>query len=300
MHRSIATIMLIMVSLFAKAQNYQTITRVVYEQQRISGYNSLNKLAVQVDCKDMVWQVLPDNSIKIWDDIHSFTVIYTTLSVPAFAALGDSLRAWQVSCGQSSISFPTNLDTTHIDTSLIVPTLIENFSNRNNDTLSAILAAITAHDVNITGGLLHTNNILESIMDNQQDGTQLSNIYDSNTGAVATVLQGAVNSTNSNTAIVVSERPQAAQFGAIADLVTSHTTSSVIPTASTLEVIVENIGTASTTITYQGVAMPIAANQQRYFYAIWDEARRVYSPIGTLVVNGTGTATIVVTRKNPQ
>ena len=208
MHRSIATIMLIMVSLFAKAQNYQTITRVVYEQQRISGYNSLNKLAVQVDCKDMVWQVLPDNSIKIWDDIHSFTVKSTSLSVPAFASLGDSLRAWQVICGQSSISFPTD--------------------------------------------------------------------------------------------IVVSERPQAAQFGAIADLVTSHTTSSVIPTASTLEVIVENIGTASTTITYQGVAMPIAANQQRYFYAIWDEARRVYSPIGTLVVNGTATATIVVTRKNPQ
>ena len=145
MHRSIATIMLIMVSLFAKAQNYQTITRVVYEQQRISGYNSLNKLAVQVDCKDMVWQVLPDNSIKIWDDIQSFTVKSTSLSVPAFASLGDSLRAWQVSCGQSSISFPTNLDTTHIDTSLIVPTLIENFSNRNNDTLSAILAAITAH-----------------------------------------------------------------------------------------------------------------------------------------------------------
>ena len=58
-----------------------------------------------------------------------------------------------------------------------------------------------------------------------------------------TVLQGTVNSTNSNTAIVVSERPQVAQFGAVADLVTSHTTSSVIPTASTLEVIVENIGT---------------------------------------------------------
>ena len=139
MHRSIATIMLIMVSLFAKAQNYQTITRVVYEQQRISGYNSLNKLAVQVDCNDMVWQVLPDNSIKIWDDIHSFTVRSTSLSVPAFAALGDSLRAWQVGCGQPNITFPTNLDTTQADTSMILPTLIGNFSSRNNDTLSSIL-----------------------------------------------------------------------------------------------------------------------------------------------------------------
>lgn len=142
MHRNISVIMLIMASLFAKAQNFNTITRVVYEQQRISGYNSLNKLSAQVDCKDMVWQVLPDNSIKIWDDIHSFTVFSTTLTVPAFAALGDSLRAWQVSCGQSSTPFPTNLDTTHIDTSLIVPTLIENFSIRNNDTLSAILLAL--------------------------------------------------------------------------------------------------------------------------------------------------------------
>ena len=142
MHRNISVIMLIMASLFAKAQNFNTITRVVYEQQRISGYNSLNKLSAQVDCKDMVWQVLPDNSIKIWDDIHSFTVFSTTLTVPAFTALGDSLRAWQVSCGQSSTPFTINLDTTHIDTSLIVPTLIENFSNRNNDTLSAILLAL--------------------------------------------------------------------------------------------------------------------------------------------------------------
>ena len=44
-----------------------------------------------------------------------------------------------------------------------------------------------------------------------------------------TVLQNTVNSTNSNTAIVVSERPQVAPV----DLVTSPT-SSVIPTASTL------------------------------------------------------------------
>lgn len=146
MHRSIAIIMLIMVSLYAKAQNFQTITRVVFEQGKISGYNSLNKLAVQVHCGDMVWQVLPDNSIKIWDDIHSFTVFSATLSMPAFTALGDSLRAWQVSCGQSSTPFTINLDTTHIDTSLIVPTLIENFSNRNNDTLRAILQEIKKVD----------------------------------------------------------------------------------------------------------------------------------------------------------
>ena len=299
MHRNISVIMLIMASLFAKAQNFNTITRVVYEQQRISGYNSLNKLAVQVDCKDMVWQVLPDNSIKIWDDIHSFTVFSTTLTVPAFAALGDSLRAWQVSCGQSSTPFTINLDTTHIDTSLIVPTLIENFSNRNNDTLSAILLALNNLTPNDTSNFW----IFDSIYQELKAVDTLCF-----TGEIAvkdsllrtTVLQGTVNSTNSNTAIVVSERPQVAQFGAVADLVTSHTTSSVIPTASTLEVIVENIGTASTTITYQGVNMPLDVKQQRVFHAIWDEARRIYSPIGTLVVNGTASATIVVIIKNPQ
>jgi len=299
MHRNISVIMLIMASLFAKAQNFNTITRVVYEQQRISGYNSLNKLSAQVDCKDMVWQVLPDNSIKIWDDIHSFTVFSTTLTVPAFAALGDSLRAWQVSCGQSSTPFPTNLDTTHIDTSLIVPTLIENFSIRNNDTLSAILLALNNLTPNDTSNFW----IFDSIY---QELKAVDTLFF--TGEIAvkdsllrtTVLQGTVNSTNSNTAIVVSERPQVAQFGAVADLVTSHTTSSVIPTASTLEVIVENIGTASTTITYQGVNMPLDVKQQRVFHAIWDEARRIYSPIGTLVVNGTASATIVVIIKNPQ
>jgi len=299
MYRNISVIMLIMASLFAKAQNFNTITRVVYEQQRISGYNSLNKLSAQVDCKDMVWQVLPDNSIKIWDDIHSFTVFSTTLTVPAFAALGDSLRAWQVSCGQSSTPFPTNLDTTHIDTSLIVPTLIENFSIRNNDTLSAILLALNNLTPNDTSNFW----IFDSIYQELKAVDTLCF-----TGEIAvkdsllrtTVLQGTVNSTNSNTAIVVSERPQVAQFGAVADLVTSHTTSSVIPTASTLEVIVENIGTASTTITYQGVNMPLDVKQQRVFHAIWDEARRIYSPIGTLVVNGTASATIVVIIKNPQ
>ena len=94
----------------------------------------------------MVWQVLPDNSIKIWDDIHSFTVISTSLSVPAFAALGDSLRAWQVGCGQPNITFPTNLDTTQADTSMILPTLIGNFSSRNNDTLSSILQELKTLD----------------------------------------------------------------------------------------------------------------------------------------------------------
>ena len=163
MHRNISVIMLIMASLFAKAQNFNTITRVVYEQQRISGYNSLNKLSAQVDCKDMVWQVLPDNSIKIWDDIHSFTVFSTTLTVPAFAALGDSLRAWQVSCGQSSTPFPTNLDTTHIDTSLIVPTLISNFSVNNNDTLSAILQTIKTIDVADTSNLWMINEVYNQL-----------------------------------------------------------------------------------------------------------------------------------------
>ena len=299
MHRNISVIMLIMASLFAKAQNFNTITRVVYEQQRISGYNSLNKLSAQVDCKDMVWQVLPDNSIKIWDDIHSFTVFSTTLTVPAFTALGDSLRAWQVSCGQSSTPFTINLDTTHIDTSLIVPTLIENFSNRNNDTLSAILLALNNLTPNDTSNFW----IFDSIYQELKAVDTLcftGEIAVSDSLLRTTVLQGTVNSTNSNTAIVVSERPQVAQFGAVADLVTSHTTSSVIPTASTLEVIVENIGTASTTITYQGVNMPLDVKQQRVFHAIWDEARRIYSPIGTLVVNGTASATIVVIIKNPQ
>ena len=299
MHRNISVIMLIMASLFAKAQNFNTITRVVYEQQRISGYNSLNKLSAQVDCKDMVWQVLPDNSIKIWDDIHSFTVFSTTLTVPAFAALGDSLRAWQVSCGQSSTPFTINLDTTHIDTSLIVPTLIENFSIRNNDTLSAILLALNNLTPNDTSNFW----IFDSIYQELKAVDTLcftGEIAVSDSLLRTTVLQGTVNSTNSNTAIVVSERPQVAQFGAVADLVTSHTTSSVIPTASTLEVIVENIGTASTTITYQGESMPLDVKQQRVFHAIWDEARRIYSPIGTLVVNGTAIAPIVVVRKNQQ
>ena len=40
--------------------------------------------------------------------------------------------------------------------------------------------------------------------------------------------------------------------------------------------------------------MPLDVKQQRVFHAIWDEARRIYSPIGTLVVNGTASATIVV------
>lgn len=163
MHRSIAIIMLIMVSLYAKAQNFQTITRVVFEQGKISGYNSLNKLAVQVHCGDMVWQVLPDNSIKIWDDIHSFTVFSATLSMPAFAALGDSLRAWQVSCGQSSTPFTTNLDTTHIDTSLILPTLISNFSVNNNDTLSAILQTIKTIDVADTSNLWMINEVYNQL-----------------------------------------------------------------------------------------------------------------------------------------
>lgn len=407
--KSIIALMAMSISAFS--QNFQTITRVKYEQGKISGYNSQNKLAVQVHCGDMVWQVLPDNSVKIWDDIHSFTVFPGTLLVPSFSDIDDSLRIWQISCNgaASSIVFPANLDISSIDTSLVLPTLISNFSDRSNDTLSAILAALnnlTPNDtsnlwmldsINYKLGLLDKSDVdtslvlpdiltnfatknndtlsailyalnnstgadtsnfwildsilqelksvdtlcitgeigvkdsllrttvvdcngsnainvricsdvnvnivsgLQPIIDNQTNGNQITRIYDSNTGQVGTIVAGATNATNSNTAIVVTERPQQAQFGAIGDTVTLHNSGvNTIPTNGALEIIVENTGTTNTTVSYQGITIPLNYNQQRVFKAIWDEAKRLYSPIGGLTVTGTVTAPIIVTRKFPQ
>lgn len=134
--RYIIILLTIFFSFYSKSQTFLTVKSVKYENNRISAYNAQNHVVYQVDCKDFVWQRNPDLTIKVWDDIHSFTLT-STITSPTWAAIEDSLRSWQTACsslGTGSIDI-TGLDTSSQDTSLVVPSLIEN----TNTLLEAIL-----------------------------------------------------------------------------------------------------------------------------------------------------------------
>lgn len=134
--RYIIILLTIFFSFYSKSQTFLTVKSVKYENNRISAYNAQNHVVYQVDCKDFVWQRNPDLTIKVWDDIHSFTLTSTIIS-PTWAAIEDSLRSWQTACtssGEGSIDI-NGLDTSSQDTSLVVPSLIEN----TNTLLEAIL-----------------------------------------------------------------------------------------------------------------------------------------------------------------
>ncbi len=134
--RYIIILLTIFFSFYSKSQTFLTVKSVKYENNRISAYNAQNHVVYQVDCKDFVWQRNPDLTIKVWDDIHSFTLT-STITAPTWAAIEDSLRSWQTACSSldaGSIDI-TGLDTSSQDTSLVVPSLIEN----TNTLLEAIL-----------------------------------------------------------------------------------------------------------------------------------------------------------------
>ena len=134
MIKYIALIILIYAGV-ANAQTFQVVTKVAYENERITAYNSLNKVIYQVDCKDFAYQFNSDGSIKIWDDIHAYTLYANTLTVPTFASVVDSLKLWQKRCSIPALNMPSNMDSTHMDTSMVVPFILENiYYNQNKDT----------------------------------------------------------------------------------------------------------------------------------------------------------------------
>ena len=134
--RYIIILLTIFFSFYSKSQTFLTVKSVKYENNRISAYNAQNHVVYQVDCKDFVWQRNPDLTIKIWDDIHSYTVNSTSLTSPAWAVVEDSLRAWQTACsvggGGGGATIVGNLDSTHQDTSLIVPSYLNQISEYLN------------------------------------------------------------------------------------------------------------------------------------------------------------------------
>lgn len=85
--------------------------------------------------------------------------------------------------------------------------------------------------------------------------------------------------------------------GSNATTINLHTTTTAISISNVLEIIVENIGSTNTTITYGGVSITLNAGQQRLFTSVYDEGVKRYTPIPSLTVVGTASSPIVVTRK---
>jgi hypothetical protein len=91
--------------------------------------------------------------------------------------------------------------------------------------------------------------------------------------------------------------PVTPSFGTTADAVNFYTTNQTITVANCIFIIVENTGTTATTVTYGGVSIPLAVGQERLFEAVFNQNNAKYTPISTLSVLGTSTASILVTRK---
>jgi hypothetical protein len=86
-------------------------------------------------------------------------------------------------------------------------------------------------------------------------------------------------------------------FGTTADAVNIYTTNQTITTTNCIFIIIENLGTTATTVSYGGVNIPLAVGQERLFEAVFNQNNSKYTPISTLSVLGTATASILVTRK---
>ena len=72
-----------------------------------------------IDLSKSAWYFQSATNIKIADNVNVFNFINTCVTSPTWSALPDSLTSWQNQCVTTSATFPTNLDTSNVDTSLI-------------------------------------------------------------------------------------------------------------------------------------------------------------------------------------
>lgn len=117
-------------------QTFLTVKSLKYENNRVSAYNVQGYVVYQVDCKDFVWQRNPDLTIKIWDDIHSYTVNSTSLTSPSWGVVEDSLNSWQSQCvgsGGTVIPIPLIVENIGIDTVRVIDS-VRVWFERNLDT----------------------------------------------------------------------------------------------------------------------------------------------------------------------
>lgn len=136
-------------------------------------------------------------------------------------------------------------------------------------------------------------NVVTSIDSNlSRKVVSIDNWADSNTLSRKLVLIG-------NT-ISTSPISTTATFGSVAESNNLYTTTQSITTTTAIEIVVENTGSANTTIVYGGITLPLNAGIQRIFTSKWDESKRVYTPISSLTVNGTATSQIFINIKKIQ
>ncbi len=194
-------------------QTFLTVKSLKYENNRVSAYNVQGYVVYQVDCKDFVWQRNPDLTIKIWDDIHSYTVNSTSLTSPSWGVVEDSLRAWQTACsmvGTSSNNTLANLDSTHQDTSLIAPLYLSQISetlvllnSKGYDTSQSDTSLV------IPNLIQNTNSILELIYNKTLDTTQtdtslvLPNLLSNTNDILSNILSKNIDTTHIDTSLVV-------------------------------------------------------------------------------------------------
>jgi hypothetical protein len=115
---------------------------------------------------------------------------------------------------------------------------------------------------------------------------------------------GTTNRVNIGNDGIISIKSEVAVVGANVPTVdVFNTAGNTIVTNNTMVIYVENTGTQDATISYGGVTYTLAhyGNNQpiptfREFTAHFDEASRKYCPFAPLIVNGSATGTIVVTK----
>ncbi|MBO0947233.1 hypothetical protein [Fibrella forsythiae] len=85
-----------------------------------------------------------------------------------------------------------------------------------------------------------------------------------------------------------------ATFGTVQPLIVDYTTSATITTTSVIDLLIENVGTGTASMTYAGVTYSLATGDQRRFLARTDPTSGKLTPYPSITVNGTASTVRVV------
>lgn len=141
---------------------FSCVKTIVKDDCRISLLNANGIKVGDLDLSQTSWYFQSATNIKVSDNVNVFNLLNTCITSPTWASLPDSLTSWQTQCvgtaGGVSVTFPSNLDTTQVDTSLV------NYSAKFDTTINRLDSILANLKTQTSKDTTHTA-ILQFIQD---------------------------------------------------------------------------------------------------------------------------------------
>jgi len=166
---------------------FSCVKTIVKDDCRISLLNVNGIKVGDLDLSQTSWYFQSATNIKVSDNVNVFNLLNTCITSPSWASLPDSLTSWQTQCvgtaGSVSVTFPSNLDTTQVDTSLVNYSAKFDTTINRLDSILANLKTQTSKDTTHTAILQFIQDSLNSklsILDKSDIDTSLAQVIQLN------------------------------------------------------------------------------------------------------------------------